>query len=277
MWHELEKDTVVHIAVDDWKDRTDLVSKDYKVSHPIKIYTNLPKITLSVNDVPLEVKSVENRTAVFEAILSVGKNTLVASDPLSGKVLDVAEINIVGIPIINGKLMLIDNELGVNIGSSCWFRSDNTGLSWLPDREYSEGSGFGYIDGKRETTTSDIQLTSDDPLLQSCLRGLSEYRFDLEPGDYEVELLFAELAAPIEKSAYLLGVDMGEGDSEWTNMDIIINDVVVEKGFSPGYESEGKTLVRRRYRTSAPDSTVRILFKRNRGATHLSAVKIRKL
>ncbi len=277
MWHQRECDTIVHIAVDDWRERTDLVSADGKVSHPVKIYTNLPAIALSVNGVALEVEDVENQTAVFDAILSDGNNILIAYDPLSGKVFDVAEIDLVGIPLFDGKLGLSDRELCVNVGSSCWFRSDDTGLSWLPDREYSEGSGFGYVGGKRESTTSDILLTPDDPLFQSCRKGLSEYRFDVPPGDYEVELLFAELASPSEKSAYLLGVDMGEGESEWTNMDIIINDEVVETGFSPGLGSEGKAMVRRRYVTSSLDSSLRICFDRNRGTTHLSAVKIRKL
>ena len=60
-------------------------------------------------------------------------------------------------------------------------------------------------------------------------------------------------------------------------MDIVINDNVVEKGFSPGLGLDGKTMVRKRYRTSAPDSCIRILFKRNRGTTHLSAIKGRKV
>lgn len=277
MWHDQECDTVVHIAVDDWNERTDLVSAEGKVSHPVKIYTNLPSVALSVNGAPEVIETVRNCTALFEATLSDGRNTLVASDPIYGKVLDVAEIDLVGIPVSDGRLKLVDRELGVNVGSDCWFRTDDTGMSWIPDREYREGSGFGYVGGHKETTTADILLTDDDPLLQSCRKGLSEYRFDVEPGDYELELLFAELAAPSEESAYLLGVDMGVGESEWTNMDITINDELVEKGFSPGLGSEGRSIVRRRYQTSAPDGTVRIAFDRARGTTHLSAVKIRKL
>lgn len=277
MWHDPAQDTVVHIAVDDWKERTDLVMADGKVSHPVKIYTNLPLIGLSVNGVPLKAEEVSNRTAVFDVSLSDGRNILIASDPVSGKICDVAEIALEGIPVVNGILKLSDMELGVNVGSSCWFRSDDTGFEWIPDREYVKGSGFGYVGGKREYSTSEISLTPDDPLLQSCRKGISEYRFDVEPGDYEIELLFAELAAPIQKSAYLLGVDMGVGDSEWTNMDILINGKPVENYFSPGIGSEEKTIVRRRYQAFAPEGRVRITFNRAKGTTHLSAVKIRKL
>ncbi|MDE5871608.1 MAG: hypothetical protein K2H22_06690, partial [Muribaculaceae bacterium] len=198
MWHDPARDTIVHIAVDDWKERTDIVSADGKVSHPIKIYTNLPSIGLSVNGLSVKMENAGNRTAIFNVSLSDGRNTLVASDPVS--------------------------------------------------------------------------LTHDGPLLQSCRKGISGYSFDVEPGDYEVELLFAELAAPIEKSAYLLGVDMGEGESEWTNMDIVINGRSVEKGFSPGVASGGKSLVRRRYQPSARAGNVRIEFRRTRGTTQLSAV-----
>lgn len=277
MWHDLDRDTVVHIAVDDWKERTDLLTADATVTHPVKVYTNLPSVALSVNGSPLQVKTAGNRTALFDVVLTDGRNVLIASDPVSGRAYDVAEIYLEGIPVIDGKLCLSDRELGVNVGSSCWFRSDDTDFTWIPDREYTEGSVFGHTGGRKETTTSVIKLTSDDPLLQSCRKGLSEYRFDVEPGDYEVELLFAELASPSEKSAYLLGYDNGEGDSEWTNMDIVINGETVEEAFSPGLGSEGKTLVRRRYRTSAPDSSVRIGFDRAKGTTHLSAIKLRKL
>ena len=277
MWHDPDCDTVVHIAVDDWKERTDLLNADGTVTHPVKVYTNLPSVALSVNGSPVREMSVGNCTAVFDAVLADGRNVLVASDPASGKICDVAEIYLEGIPVVDGRLRLSDRELGVNVGSSCWFRSDDTDFTWLPDREYTEGSVFGHSGGRKETTTSVIQLTSDDPLLQSCRKDLSEYRFDVEPGEYEVELLFAELASPSEKSAYLLGYDNGEGDSEWTNMDIVINGETVEKAFSPGLGSEGKTLVRRRYQTSAPDASVRIGFDRAKGTTHLSAIKIRKL
>ena len=277
MWHDPARDTIVHIAADDWQVRTDVLNEDGKAHHPVKIYTNLPSIALSVNGEMQELKSIGNRTAVFDAALSDGRNILLAVDPASGAVLDVAEIHLQGIPVADGRLCLADRELGVNVGSSCWFRSVDSDFTWIPDREYAEGALFGHSGGRKETTTSEIQLTSDDPLLQSCRKGLSEYRFDVEPGDYEVELLFAELASPSEKSAYLLGYDNGEGNSEWTNMDIVINGETVEKGFSPGLGSDGKALVRRRYRTSAPDAKVEIMFDRAKGTTHLSAVKIRKL
>ena len=277
MWHDPARDTIVHIAADDWRVRTDVLNEDGKAHHPVKIYTNLPSIALSVNGEMQELKSIDNRTATFDAALSDGRNILLAVDPASGAVLDVAEIHLQGIPVADGRLCLADRELGVNVGSSCWFRSDDTDFTWIPDREYAEGALFGHSGGRKETTTSEIQLTSDDPLLQSCRKGLSEYRFDVVPGDYEVELLFAELASPSEKSAYLLGYDNGEGNSEWTNMDIVINGETVEKEFSPGLGSDGKALVRRRYRTSAPDAKVEIMFDRAKGTTHLSAVKIRKL
>lgn len=277
LWHDPSCDTVVHIAVDDWNHRSDLLSAGGNVLHPVKVYANLPRIALSVNGKLVAVKDVENCTALFDVWLVDGKNSLVAFDPDSADVYDTAEVFLEGFPLVEGSLMLGDRELGVNVGSSCWFRSDESGQVWLPDREYDEGSGFGYIGGRKESTTSEIQLTSDDPLLQNCRKGLSEYRFDVAPGDYEVELLFAELAAPAEKSAYLLGYDMGVGDSEWTNMDILINGEQVEKSFSPGVGSEEKAMVRRRYQASAPDGCVRIMFNRAKGTTHLSAVKIRKL
>lgn len=45
----LRKDIpVLHIAVDDWKHRT-VVSDGEAVEHPVKVYSNLDKVELSVN------------------------------------------------------------------------------------------------------------------------------------------------------------------------------------------------------------------------------------
>lgn len=279
LWNNIESDTIAHIATDDWTRRKDITDAAGNVTHPIKIYTNLPEISLTVNGISLGKKDIANRTAVFDAPLHTGKNILTITEPGNPeKILDTAEIELEGIPSVNGILDLNTSELGINVGSSCYFRSDESGFTWLPDREYSPGSGFGHTGGKRNVSQDEIALTADGPLLQTSLKGLSEYRFDVADGDYELEMSFAELSSPSEQSAYLLGRDSGSGDSAWTDMDILINGNIVAKAFSPGNIAGAKTMVKKRFLASATGNKgISVSFSPGKGTTSLAAIKIRKL
>lgn len=51
-----------------------------------------------------------------------------------------------------------------------------------------------------------MKNTRNVPLLQTKRKDIKAYRFDLSDGEYEVELLFADLNAPSERVTYDLGV-----------------------------------------------------------------------
>ena len=93
-------------------------------------------------------------------------------------------INISMTPVIN-------NILRVNCGSEANY-VDREGKVWGSDRRYSTGS-WGYIGGNVYATTDPIANTSDDYLCQTERWGLDGYQFDVENGDYEVTLHFAEI------------------------------------------------------------------------------------
>lgn len=269
MWRS---DTVAHIAVRDWPRRTELVGPEGYVSRRVKVYTNLPELCLQG-----ERRRVDNCNAVFDVQLRPGINMLQLTDT-SGRLLDAAAIELNAIRHEGGRLQLGADELAVNVGSNCYFISDDSGLQWLPDREYTPGSLFGYVGGSPAVTQDEIALTADQPLMQRSRRDIEEYRFDVTPGSYEVELSFADLASPSEQSAYLLGRDAGDGTGTSVScMDVYINGVAVEQGFAPAELSGVKTMVRRRYHTDATDR-VTVSFKACTGAvTSLAAIKIRKI
>lgn len=278
MWHDIESDTIAHIAIDDWTKRKDLIDKDGIALHPVKIYTNLPRVSLSLDGDTLGVKDVENCTATFDVPLHEGSNILTMSYPgKPSKILDAGEILLEAVRCNNGMLDLKDGEFAVNVGSDCWFRSDETGMIWLPDRPYNKDSGFGYVGGEKAVSQDEIAFTADHPLIQTCRKRIEEYHFNVIPGAYEIELSFAELSSPSEMSAYMLGHNAGSGNNSWTNMNISINGTVVEKDFSPGSISGPKSMVKRSYITLANESGLSICFIPNDGVTHLSAIKIRKL
>ena len=271
-------DTVAHIAVRDWPERTEISEEDGRVVRPVKIYTNLPEVSLSVNGSRLPTGKTANHAIVFDVPLREGQNILSLLTPDGSKVLDVATVDVRMFRVTDGRLDLgPDDELAVNVGSNCYFRSDDSGLTWLPDREYAAGSLYGHVGGTSNVCQDEIDLTSDTPLYQRNLINPEKYCLELMPGRYEVELGFADLASPSALSAYMLGHNSG-GKSDPTDMAVSINGKVVEESFSPAGESGVKTVVNRRYQAETDSrGNLTVDFKPLKGISSLTTLKVRRL
>ena len=270
-------DSVTHIATRDWPTRTELVDESGHMIRPIKVYSNLPSVRLCVNGAMLPAQNTDNYHTVFDAELRPGANIVEAFG--EGDIpLDATIVEVNGIGVTNGMLDAGTDELAINVGTSSYFRSDDSGLTWLPDREYKPGGVYGHRGGERYTMQDEIALTRDTPLLQRGLAGLEEYRVDVVPGRYEIELSWAEQAAPSEQTAYLLGHNSWKEGTAGTRMDVAINGRVVERGFAPAAEAGEKTMVKRRYTVDTGDDTfVSIVFTPDGGTTSLATLKLRKL
>lgn len=279
-WHNPDADTVAYIASRDWPHRTELMPPGGHVVRPIKIYTNLPEIALRCNAKEYGAKKVENFSAVFDVALTPGSNLLEISDPSApGRTLDAMVVGLSAIPAKEGRIELAAEELAVNVGSNCYFTSDADALTWLPDREYSPGSLFGRIGGHDIVSQDEIALTADQPLLQRAAADIRGYRFDVTPGLYEVELLFADLSSPSALSAYMLGGNAGNSGDTPAVMDIDINGVPAERAFAPAASGGVKSRVSRRYHARV-DGSGQLLVEftpSSEGQTLLSAIKIRRL
>ncbi len=280
-WSNPDCDTVAHIAARDWPARTELSDSLGCVTRQIKAYTNLPEIAMRVNGGDLRLSQVSNYFAMFDVVLRDGDNTLEIFAPEDTvRPLDTFTVSLSVIPVRKGRIDLSTEELAVNVGSKCYFSSGYDGLVWLPDKQYSEGSLYGHGGGDPGTTQEIIGLTTDTPLLQSRLTGIDEYRFDVVDGDYEVEMLFADNAAPSSSSAYLLGhVDGNSGGEPAVGMDMMINGVKVEEGFAPALRSGLMSMVRLRHLAKVEGSCgLKISFLPVKGCvTSLSAIKVRKI
>ncbi|MBN1154183.1 T9SS type A sorting domain-containing protein [candidate division KSB1 bacterium] len=104
----------------------------------------------------------------------------------------------------------------VNCGSNHSY-IDRRGDEWSADRSYTYGE-WGYDGGFSYLTTDPIADTFDDVLYQSERWGLQGYKFDLENGHYEIQLLFAEIY--FKKSGERNFHVMIEGQQVLTNFDI---------------------------------------------------------
>ena len=279
----LRKDIpVLHIAVDDWRHRT-VVSDGEAVIHPIKVYSNLQRLTLSVNGKMLSEQSVDNCHALWQVPLVEGRNQLIVSGMYNGREqTEVAEVFVKMQPRHTACLASRYFELAVNVGSNCFFTDDKSGLCWLPDQAYTAGS-WGYVGGEvfrrspgRIGTTAEIRDTYNVPLLQTKRKDIEAYRFDLPDGEYEVELLFADLNARSERVTYDLGAVEVLSDETFRGsiFTVTVNGIPWLENFSPALEVGGNRCVSKKLRVTVTGGKLVIGFEAVKGVTFLNAIKV---
>jgi beta-galactosidase len=183
----LSKEPVVHIAVRDWKYRAGPAGKSYKID----VYANLPAVELFQNGRSLGAKNIDRlHKASWEVAMTNGANTLTARGRTGSRV--VTDTAVVSYKIVT----TASPEIAINVGSNADF-IDEKGNIWLADRAYLPGS-WGFIGERSKFIYSappdrNVWGTDSDPLYQTMQEGLDGYKFDVPDGNYEVELLFAEM------------------------------------------------------------------------------------
>ncbi len=148
-------------------------------------------------------------------------------------------------------------DVAVNLGGGVY--TDGSGKAWQADRAWSAG-GWGWVDGFTYQVTRPIAGTDDDPLYQSERFGLSEYRFDVPPGTYQVTLKFAEIYAwaPLQR---VFDVRI-EGDPVLTGLDIF-----ALVGPDTAYD--------RTFSVMVTDGQLTITFSVTAGQAKVNAIRVR--
>ena len=237
----------------------------------IKVYTNASEVTLYVNGKPLSPQPVENCTAVFQVSLPVGTSTLVAR----GKHGDAMAEDAMTVTLKPYPDIACGDELAINVGSACFFTSDATHLTWLPDQEYSEG-GWGYVGGETASTTSEIFCTYDNPLYQTWRHGNFTYKVDAPAGDYEIELLMTDLSKPATQEAYLLR-KTDDSTAEGVTLDINICGEQADTSLSVSNGEHYTTAFKRRYIVHNSAGCITIDIRAKGGEAFLSGLKVRRI
>ncbi len=268
---------VVHIATRDWQERETVGNR-----HPVKVYTNASEVTLLLNGKVVGKKTVNNHFAVFDVDLQEGENRLEAriayhgegAGDLGTQAIDQAVVTYKAVPTDAQQI----KDIAVNVGSHCYFQSSKSGVTWVADRPYTEGS-WGYVGGKPSSTQTKIECTEDGPLYQTMREGIEAYRFDVPKGRYELELLFADTRQKQGQSIYLLGKDkeQGEANAQLGGLDIEVNGRVIETNFMPGMEAGYFTAVRRSYVIDNQQDALVVKFLSESGKAFLSGIRLRKL
>lgn len=259
---------VIRIASRDWEMRTGEINKPQS----IKIYSNMPEVELFINGQSIGCQKIANCHTVFNVILPEGISILMAQGIKNGKtVQDAMTIQFKSLPnIAEG------DELAINVGSNCYFTSDISNLTWLPDQPYTAG-GWGYIGGKAHSTTSEIYNTLDGPIYQTWREGNWSYKIDAPIGEYEIELLIADVTKPAAQLANLLNKNKEEKHSGETRFHISICGKQVETNFSPIDGGKHRTAFKRRYIIRNEHDHIVISAGAVKGEPFLAGIKVRKL
>ncbi len=259
---------VLRIASRDWDVR---IGKNGQ-PQSVKLYSNMSEVELFLNGQSVGRQKTDNCHAVFQVVLPEGSSVLLAEGMDGGKkVQDAMTIQFNPLPdIAKG------DELAINVGSNCYFTSDITNLTWLPDQPYTAGS-WGYVGGQARSTTSEIHNTLDGPVYQTWREGDWSYRIDAPAGEYEVELLMVDVTRPATQLANLLGKGKEETHSGETRFHVSICGKQVETNFSPADGGRYRTAFKRRYIINNDADHILISVTPVKGQPFLSGIKVRRL
>lgn len=267
---------VLHIASRDWTYRSGIQQGNSPVMLPVKVYTNLPEIELYLDGKAIGKQKPENCTATFEVPFSSKDHFLFAQGTYQGiAVQDGLNIRFSPIPTRLDASNLKNLELAVNVGSNCFFTSDESQLTWVPDQPYVPGS-WGYIGGKEQSTQIEIKNTPEGPLYQTLRSAIEGYRFDVPKGIYELEFLFTDVSQKNTGIAYQLGRNNGQESHENT-FSIYANGQMLEADFSPCREGGYFQALRKKYNITNDRDNIEILFHATSGKSFLNGIKLRKI
>ena len=286
---KLQNEPALKIAAGKWLKRPVEVPVEARTfTDTIKIYSNCQQVTLQLNGKTVGNFQPDSICRIFAPLNFVnGKNQLVAiGRSTNGKTItDVVnfDYHFIPFPLNNNSF----RELCVNVGGHFDYVDTKSNEVWMPDRPFRPG-GWGYVGGeefkiwKGQRTGGErvIYNTINDPLYQTQRVGLTEYRFDVAAGWYEVELLFAELQSAKElKDAFLNNL----GNETKTELlkdgrifNVSINNQLVLSELNL-LESVGEnTAANFTFRVKAADNGVVVKFDKIRSETVLNGIKIRK-
>lgn len=271
----LRNNPVLKIAERGWRDRVDYSDAANTIAgrYPIKVYSNLTEIELIINQQSVGKKKIENYQATFEVTLQPGENILEARG--GNGISDFLTITLQQLP---WNLKEGFHVLAINAGSNGDYVEDGTGQVWVKDKPYTSGS-WGYLEGKplyvanKIGSKEDILTISDDPLYQTMRVGGKEYRFDVAPGRYEVELLFTD-PYPVSRR-FVDGAESPDHAGDIRVFDVLINDKTVLpsldllKQYGYNYPLREKFII-----TVADDNGLTVSFNPQKGEPIVSGIKL---
>ncbi len=288
----LKKEPFIAIASRNWTLRAGIAEpgSPNKSFQPVEVYSNMEEVSLIHNGMPVNKISQDGAVSIFLVGFTQGRNTLTTT-AVSGDetVSDQVDLDFILQPDLFGENAPDWNMISISNGDKRHFVQQENGVVWLPDRPYKKG-GWGSIGGEPYTmshssrqsygTDREITGTELDPIFQTQVTGIREYRFDAGPGSYELYLHFAELEAGSEGEPlpYNLDSQMHQVSEGYREFSVYVNGLLLLDGINnreellPGksYSVKSKIIVKE-------DEGISILFRPQEGPTILNAIELRKI
>tara|TARA_R110002051_G_scaffold318695_1_gene401393 strand:- start:40906 stop:43500 length:2595 start_codon:yes stop_codon:yes gene_type:complete len=270
----LNKTPFIAITSKAWQKRAgiaDEIDGEF-ATQPITVVGNSEEVELIINGTSIGKKTFDFSTAIFDVSLKQGENLIEVISNQNGKT--IKDFAIIDFTLQPKNLKSKSNpfkEIAVNVGSTCYFIEEhNVDYLWMPDQAYIKGS-FGFVGGnllrhpseRRNTIGTDVSVkgTENDPIFQTQMIGIEQYKFDVPKGTYELSLSLAELKTKEENS-----------------MNILVNDKMIWKNLNIKEQYGNDRGVSKRFLISVEnDNGITIDFKATKGQTRLSGVKLRKV
>ena len=255
----------------------------------LDVYSNQPLVELFHNGVSLGKKKVVDYVATYDVPFVNGENRMEAAAGLkdNSEIKDFLDIQFTLVPekLKSGKLPVYG--IAINVGSHFYFVDDSNGNElWFPDRKYMEGS-YGYVGGKtfyrnyNDVVGSDADILGSelDPLYQTVRYDLDAYKFDVEDGQYEVSLLFAEIFEDAHLREYLKREESETAERDWKRVfDIFVNGQKVMGSLNLKQTYGGNRAVCKKIIVYAEDGKgLQIDFGKIKSVPILSGIKIRRV
>ncbi|MFW5877905.1 MAG: malectin domain-containing carbohydrate-binding protein, partial [bacterium] len=288
----LHKEPYIKIASSNWRLRSGIEDENNAgiCTQSLDVYSNLDSVFLYLNNRKIEKTDSEGVIHSWNIPFRNGQNEIIAKAYKNGK-----EYH----DFLNVDFKLQDYytndekdrflDISVSLGDKRYLVNESANLIWLPGKEYRENN-WGNIGGKpyvmkntnRQPYGSDIQVygTEYDPVFQTKLEGIEQYRFDVPDGYYEIILHFAELNLPEAKEIlpYNLDTDTNMPEFQHRSFNVYLNDSLFLNNLSTKYELiPGKAFSAKTKIFVQNNEGLEINFEAIKGIPFLNGIQIRRI
>lgn len=284
----LAEQAYVKILSTDWKTRTVLQdSNGTTCTQPLQIAANTDSVQVSLNGKSMGMYKVSDGLAACLIPFQQGSNLVAVTALANGKkYIDTATFFIQAYPL---QLTTKVEPLHIMLGSERFYMDPVHHLTWIPSKPYSAGS-WGHIGGKPYKmqdnnrlpygTDKNIVGTDDDPVYQTQQNGIEQYRFDVPPGNYEIQLHFAELLGP---STWPIPYNLNSGPAVNETLtrrvfDVTVNGKTLLENFDMAGQYGVSTAIRVKVMAIVKGSEGLVVsFLPREGTTVLNAIELKRV
>lgn len=274
------------IASAQWKDRAGVADSAKSFStQPFQVATNLKSAELFLNGKSLGIKEATDHICSWQVPFVNGINKL---RTVSGDSSDEMDINFQLQPFYMADQAIPFKDINILLGAKRFYIDEKEHQLWMPDQPYRKGA-WGYIGGapfrgtnNRITYGSDKNIlgTDNDPVYQTQQVGISQFKFDVPDGEYELSLYFAELVGGVTKEALAYNLDNNHATEkvEQRIFNIAINGNSFLEKLNLAADYGYTTAVKKRTRITVENGKgITLDFTAIEGKPVLNAVSLRKI